>query len=104
MSGNRPPLACASSRAASIWAGAFNRPKNWVVALPEIWLCRPLGDWVAKTSPSPYLRACEAQQSRGSSDRSDLHEQGLVIGAQIVTGGTVVSEAALEAEVVPMSG
>ena len=60
MSGSRPPLAWASSRAASICAGALSSPKNCVVALPEIWLCRPFGAWVAKTSPSPYLRACEA--------------------------------------------
>ena len=53
-------MARASSRAASICAGEFSRPKNCVVALPEIWLCRPFGACVAKTRPRPYLRACDA--------------------------------------------
>lgn len=62
MSGTSPPLALASSLAASICAGAFSRPKSWVVALPGTELCRPFGDWVAKSSPRPYLRAWAASR------------------------------------------
>src|SRR5579859_1190426 len=62
MLGTSPPLALASSLAASICAGALSRPKTCVVALPGMELCRALGDWVAKRRPSPYLRACEASR------------------------------------------
>src|ERR1700758_233228 len=62
MSGRLPPLAHASSRAAPIWTGLLSSPNSCVVALPGIELCRLLGDWVAKSRPRPYLRACEASR------------------------------------------
>src|SRR6185369_17044987 len=63
MSGMVAPLAAATSLAAAIWAGTLSRPKNCVVALPEIWLWMPLGAWVAKTSPRPYFLDCWARRT-----------------------------------------
>ncbi len=62
MSSTCPPRAAASSLAAAIWVGWLRRPKNCVVQLPLTRLWMPLGAWVAKIIPSPYLRACDTSE------------------------------------------
>ena len=43
-------------------AGALNRPKNWVETLEVTRWSIDFGSWLAKTSPSPYLRAWAASR------------------------------------------